>query len=158
MTPKPEHRSPWRHRFTCPIHGRVSTERCLVCSAEYELEKTLLRRREMLQAKNNENTLTDESQRAMVGANIANLPNGGDYTSERSANLRTAQTSIAQAAEAVNVGVRSVTAAKKAPIDESGSVTSEARALGGDGTGGIGNLAQVAPTIVRDRAYKFQQK
>jgi hypothetical protein len=31
-------------------------------------------------------------------------------------------------------------------------------ALGGDKTGGIGNLAQVASTIVRDRAYKSQQK
>jgi hypothetical protein len=135
MTPKPEHRSPWRHRFTCPQHGRVSTERCLICDAEFELEKTLLRRREMLQAKKTTNTLTtDESQRAMVGANIANLPNGGDYTSERSANLRTAQASVAQAAEAVNVGVRSVSSAKKAPIDQSGSDTSEAKAIGGDAT------------------------
>ncbi len=40
----------------------------------------------------------------MVGANIANLKRGGDYTSERSANLQIAQTSVAQAAEAVNVG------------------------------------------------------
>ncbi|NDF13512.1 MAG: hypothetical protein EB060_11960 [Proteobacteria bacterium] len=62
MTIIPEHRSPWRHRYTCPIHGRVSTSYCVICDAEFELEKTLLRRREMLQAKKNENTLPTDEQ------------------------------------------------------------------------------------------------
>jgi hypothetical protein len=59
----------------------------------------------------------DESQRGMVGANIANLSRGGDRTSEQSANLRFAQTSIAEAAQAVNVGVRTITSAKKVRAD-----------------------------------------
>lgn len=59
----------------------------------------------------------DESQRAMVGANIANLSNGGDRKSDQSANLQTDQVTVAQAAEAVNVGVRSVASAKKVKAD-----------------------------------------
>jgi|688.fasta_scaffold03631_8 hypothetical protein len=58
----------------------------------------------------------DESQRAMVGANIANLKRGGDGSNQheksKSANLQISS-SVAEAAEAVNVGVRSIASAKK---------------------------------------------
>ena len=59
----------------------------------------------------------DESQRAMVAANIANLPEGAKHGNKHaskevaeennSANLPSCF-SVAQAADAVNVGVRSV--------------------------------------------------
>jgi hypothetical protein len=108
---EPEHLSlKWKHRFTCPEHGKLSTERCVICDAEYLAEQRLLRQRL------NVDGSPDKHRSIVVDAGVV------------------------------------------APIDQSGSVTSEARALGGDGTGGIGNLAQAAPTIVRDRAYKFQQK
>jgi hypothetical protein len=48
----------------------------------------------------------------MVAANIANLPrgvfHGNQHSKEVSANLPIPQASVAQAADAVNVGVRSV--------------------------------------------------
>jgi YesN/AraC family two-component response regulator len=59
----------------------------------------------------------DESQRAMVGANIANLEVGRNWDSN-SANLQNkTSVSVSQAAEAVNVGVRSVASAKKVKAD-----------------------------------------
>ena len=54
-----------------------------------------------------------ESQRAMVAAALANMPVGGDTVSDHSANLRNAQTSIAEAADLLNVSERSVNTAKK---------------------------------------------
>lgn len=51
-----------------------------------------------------------ESQRAMVGAKIANLPHGGDRT-EQTANLQDA--TRAQAADTLNVSERTVNTAKK---------------------------------------------
>lgn len=62
----------------------------------------------------------DESQRAMVGANIANLEKTDTLnrgTSPDTQICRSEKTSIAQAAEAVNVGVRSITSAKKVKAD-----------------------------------------
>lgn len=55
----------------------------------------------------------NEAQRAMVGAKLANIKNGGDRVSEQSANLPSAQVSQADAAEMLNVSTRSVTSAKK---------------------------------------------
>jgi hypothetical protein len=59
----------------------------------------------------------------MIAAAIANIPVGGDMVSERSAILRTAKVSNAQAAKMLNVGLRSVeeasTVRKKAPTRES---------------------------------------
>lgn len=104
------------------LDGRNRYKACLIAGVEprgyeytgddplkYVLSKNLHRRH------------MDESQRAMVGANIANLPrgvfHGNQHSKEVSANLPIPQTSVAQAAEAVNVGVRSVTSAKKVKAD-----------------------------------------
>ena len=54
----------------------------------------------------------NESQRAMVAANIANLPQGGDRRSDQTANLQF-ETTRAEAAEKLNVSERSVNTAKK---------------------------------------------
>ena len=83
MTIEPEHLSlKWKHRFTCPEHGKLSTERCCICDAEYIAEQRLLRQRLNVDG-------SPDKQRSIV----------------------------------VDAGVI-------APIDQSGSVTSEARALG----------------------------
>jgi hypothetical protein len=104
------------------LDGRNRYKACLIAGVEprgyeysgddplkYVLSKNLHRRH------------MDESQRAMVAANIANLPrgvfHGNQHSKEVSANLPIPQASVAQAAEAVNVGVRSVTAAKKVKAD-----------------------------------------
>jgi hypothetical protein len=82
---EPEHLSlKWKHRFTCPEHGRLSTERCIICDAEYLAEQRLLRHRLNVDG-------SPDKQRSIV-----------------------------------------MDAGANAPIDQSGSVTSEARALGGE--------------------------
>jgi ParB-like chromosome segregation protein Spo0J len=103
------------------LDGRNRYKACLIAGVEprgyeytgddplkYVLSKNLHRRH------------MDESQRAMVAANIANLEKGGDGSNQheksKSANLQNSL-SVAQAAEAVNVGVRSVSAAKKVKAD-----------------------------------------
>lgn len=109
------------------LDGRNRYKACLIAGVEprgyeytgddplkYVLSKNLHRRH------------MDESQRAMVGANIANLEVGGKLGNKNasksieeendSANLPSCF-SVAQAAEAVNVGVRSVTSAKKVKAD-----------------------------------------
>lgn len=55
----------------------------------------------------------DESQRAMVGAKIANLQNGGDRLTEQSANLQSGSVTRKQAANLMQVSERSVNKAKK---------------------------------------------
>ena len=59
----------------------------------------------------------DESQRAMVAAEIANLSHGGDRTSEQTANLQLEAVSRKQAADMLNVSERSVNTAKKVQKD-----------------------------------------
>jgi hypothetical protein len=82
---EPEHLSlKWKHRFTCPEHGKLSTTRCLVCDAEYLAEQRLLRQRL------NVDGLPDKHRRIVMDAGVI------------------------------------------APIDQSGSVTSEAKAIGGE--------------------------
>ena len=59
----------------------------------------------------------DESQRAMVAAEIANLFNGGDRKTDQSANLQSDSVSRKQAADMLNVSERSVNTAKKVQKD-----------------------------------------
>jgi len=85
MTIRPDHQSlAWKHRYTCPEHGKLSTERCIICDAEYLAEQRLLRQRLNVDG-------SPEKQRSIV----------------------------------MDAGVI-------APIDQSGSVTSEARAIGSE--------------------------
>lgn len=97
-----------RNRYRACLLAGVSP-RCYEYTGDDPLQYVL--------SKNLNRRHLDESQRAMVAANIANLPrgvfHGNQHSKEVSANLPIPQASVAQAAEAVNVGVRSVTAAKR---------------------------------------------
>jgi ParB-like chromosome segregation protein Spo0J len=93
-----------RNRYRACLLAGVSP-RCYEYTGDDPLQYVL--------SKNLNRRHLDESQRAMVAANIANLKRGGDQRSDQSANLQIDRASVAQAAEAVNVGVRSVSAAKR---------------------------------------------
>jgi len=58
-----------------------------------------------------------ESQRAMVGAKIANIDYGGDRVSDQAANLQLGPTTRAEAADMLNISERSVNTAKKVERD-----------------------------------------
>ena len=101
-----------------------------------------------------------ESQRAMVAAKLANLPDG--VRKDRSANLRTLSVSQPEAAKLLNVSVRSVQSAKAllvaAPDLWRGADTPPAHDQGQAGTNGQappGDAAQAKPgttigIVVRD--------
>jgi hypothetical protein len=79
----------------------------------------------------------DESQRAMVAAKLANMPNGGDRSAQHRANLHSA----AQAADMLNVSERSVKTAKGLLQD---SVAPELRAAVEQGNVSVSAAADVA--------------
>lgn len=69
-----------------------------------------------------------ESQRAMVGAKLANITNGGDRVSEQSANLHSGAVSRSDAAELLNVSPRSVASAAKVQAEAPPEVISAVEA------------------------------
>lgn len=82
----------------------------------------------------------DESQRAAAGGRVANMTLGGDYTSERSANLQTASVSQAEAAKRFNVSTRSVASAVKV---QAKAVPEVVKALD-DGAMNVSHAAKIA--------------
>lgn len=106
-----------RNRYRACLLAGVSP-RCYEYTGDNPLQYVL--------SKNLNRRHLDESQRAMVAANIANLKKNDTLNRGSGPDTqicRSEKTSIAQAAEAVNVGVRSVTAAKR--VKASGHETLE---------------------------------
>lgn len=72
----------------------------------------------------------NESQRAMVAANIANMNRGGDRKGDQTANLQFDTTTRAEAAKLLNVSERTVNSAKK--VQEKASPEITAAVQGGE--------------------------